>query len=128
MLKDQLEKELPQILLSSVQNIIHGNHVEGKELILERSAVYPFKLTVTIDWNFTSEWNNERIAGGKPASIHSGIRLSDFESIHDNHVHDAANNKIRRLDFINEYKNFGSKGLVYNQKKTIHEYPTHSYQ
>ena len=110
MLKDQLEKELPQILLSSVQNIIHGNHVEGKELILERSAVYPFKLTVTIDWNFTSEWNNERIAGGKPASIHSGIRLSDFESIHDNHVHDAANNKIRRLDFINEYKNFGSKG------------------
>lgn len=128
MLKQQLEKELPQILLTSVQNIIHGNHVKGKELTLDHSAVFPFKLTVTIDWNFILKWNNEWIAGGKPAAVHSGKDVNHFEALHENHVDDATNNKIRRLDFINDYKNAGPRGLVYNQNKTIHEYPTHSYQ
>lgn len=128
MSKNQLEKELPEILLSSIQNIIHGNHVDGKELVLESSAVYPFKLTVTIDWEFTSEWENEWIAGGKSASIHSGMNLNHFEKIHENNIYDATNNKIRRLDFINDYKNAGTKGLVHNHKKVIHNYSTHSYQ
>lgn len=127
MLEDQLKKELPEIFLSSIQNIIHGNHVDGKELVLENSAVYPFKLTVTVNWQFTSEWENQRIAGGKSASVHSGMDSDHFDEIHENNIYDAANNKIRRLDFINDYKNAGTNGLIDNHKKVIHNYPTHSY-
>lgn len=127
MSNDRLKKELPELLLFSIQNIIDGNHVDGKELYIESSEVYSFKLTIKIDWKFYSEWENEWIAGGEAASFHSGYDLKHFNKVHNDNIEDANNNKGRRINFISEYKNAGPRGFVNNNKKIIHNYTTHSY-
>ncbi|QIW15161.1 hypothetical protein A4G20_01765 [Pasteurellaceae bacterium RH1A] len=121
------KQDLSESLIGQIGDVVEGNQAQAKDVKPEACRSELFQADLTVDWHFTSQVHDERIAGGARRDNHF-IYIRDFEDKTQIYMEAASYDVSLRQDFLAHLEASGVASLDQSDHPhTIAEFPPFSH-